>query len=246
MRLIIFLLFPALELYLLVKVGGIIGALNMVLWVFVSAAIGLWATRMQGQHAMQKVRAELAEGRVPQNSFMDGVLLFFGGVLLILPGLITDAVGLLLLIPPFRRLAAVTVGRYLTTQQAKGQASRVFIFRGGPFGGSGPQGGYDIHRARGGFGDAGPRDGHDAYGRQNEHDAYGRQDGQNGFSRRNEQNVRGGSDGFGQRHEPGTFDAEAQEPRQATVLDSRTIDVDASSEENGKPSGGASSEPRKE
>ena len=220
MRLLLFLLFPALELYLLVKVGGVIGALNMVLWVFVSAVIGLWATRLQGQNAMHKVRAELAEGRVPQNSFMDGVLLFFGGILLILPGLVTDAVGLLLLVPPFRRFAAVVVSRYLVTQQAKGQSSRVFIFRGGSFGGPGQPGGYDVHGAQGGY---------DVHGAQGVHDVRG---GQSGFAR--------------QSCEPGTFDAEAEEPRQATVLESRTIDVDASPEQGGAEPGGPSSDPRKE
>lgn len=190
MRLLFFLLFPACELYLLVKVGGAIGALNMVLWVFVSAVIGLAAVRAQGQSAMLKARAELAEGRVPQNTFMDGLLLFLGGVLLLLPGLITDAVGLLLLIPPFRHFAARGITGYLTAQQAKGQGARFFIFRSGPVG----QGGFD---ARGGF---------DAAGFQREGD-------------------------------PGVFDTEAQEPRQAAVLESRTIDIADPKEEGGQQSG---------
>lgn len=147
MRLILFILFPALELYLLVKVGGIIGALNMVFWVFASAAIGLWAARTQGQSAMLKVQAELAEGRVPQNNFMNSLLLFFGGVLLILPGLITDAVGLFLLIPPFRHFAATAASRYIVSRQAAGQSSQMFIFRGAP----GAGGGFGFTRFSGGF-----------------------------------------------------------------------------------------------
>lgn len=130
MRLLLFILFPALELYLLVKVGGEVGALNMVLWVFASALIGLWAVRTQGQDAMNRARADIAAGRVPQNTFLDGLLLFFGGVLLILPGLITDAVGLFLLVPPCRQWAAQSLARYLTSQQARpGGASRVMFFR---------------------------------------------------------------------------------------------------------------------
>lgn len=130
MRALLFLLFPALELYLLVKVGGETGALNMVLWVFASALIGLWAVRAQGQETMNRTRAEIAAGRVPQSSFLDGLLLFFGGVLLILPGLITDAVGLFLLVPPLRRWAALALARYLTVQQSRpGGASRVIFFR---------------------------------------------------------------------------------------------------------------------
>lgn len=141
MKLILFLLFPALELYLLVKVGGSIGALNMVLWVFASAVIGMWAVRTQGQGAMLKVRADMNEGRVPQTPFLDGVLLFLGGVLLILPGLISDAVGLFLLIPPARHWAAARIGQYLLTRPPSGigGGSNVFFFRTIHFPGAGAQ-----------------------------------------------------------------------------------------------------------
>jgi len=138
MRFILFLLFPALELYLLVKVGGIIGAFNMVLWVFASALIGMWAVHTQGQSAMLKARAEMNAGKVPQTSFLDGLLLFSGGVLLILPGLITDAVGLLLLIPPVRRWAASRLAAYLTARQASATSgsTRIFFFQSGGFPGA--------------------------------------------------------------------------------------------------------------
>lgn len=198
MRLLFFLLFPALELYLLVWAGSVIGALNIVLWVFVSAAIGLAAARAQGQSAMLKARAELAEGRVPPNTFMDGLLLFLGGVLLILPGLITDAVGLFLLIPPFRHFAARAINRYLVAQQAKGGSARFFIFRSGPGsgGGFGPRGGFDAASFQRGGHSEGP--------------------------------------------DSGVFDTEAQKPRQAAVLESRTID-DTDSAESGdrKPDEGS-------
>ena len=140
LKFVLFLLFPAIELYLLVKVGSMIGALNMVLWVFASAAIGMWAVRAQGQGSMMRVRADLAEGKVPQNPFVEGLLLFMGGVLLILPGLISDAVGLLLLIPPARHAAAGVIAKYLAAQQAKGQASRVIFFSSTGFPGAGGPG----------------------------------------------------------------------------------------------------------
>ena len=139
MRFILFLLFLALELYLLVKVGGTIGALNMVLWVFASALLGMWAVRAQGQNAMQRVRSEMDAGRTPQTPFLDGLLLFVGGVLLILPGLIGDAVGLLLLIPPVRQFAASRLAAYLTARQASGThgsaggGTRIFFFQSGEF-----------------------------------------------------------------------------------------------------------------
>jgi len=135
MGFVLFLLFLALELYLLVKVGGMIGALNMVLWVFASALLGLWAVRAQGQNAMLRVRAEMDAGRTPQTSFLGGLLLFVGGVLLILPGLIGDAVGLFLLIPFVRHFAAPRLGAYLTARQASGTSgnARIFFFQSGGF-----------------------------------------------------------------------------------------------------------------
>lgn len=143
MRLLLFFLFPALELYLLVAVGGVVGALNMVLWVFASAFIGMWAARVQGQAAMLKVRAELAAGRTPEQGFMDGLLLFVAGVLLILPGLITDAVGLFLLVPWFRHFTARFVNRHLASQQGRARMSGIFFVHGGGFGGAG--GGFGAH-----------------------------------------------------------------------------------------------------
>ena len=132
MKLLAFLLFPALELYLLVKVGAMIGALNMVAWVFASALLGIWAVQTQGQSIMNRVMSEVSQGRVPQEAMTNGLLLFIAGVLLILPGLITDAVGILLLIPFTRRLFMVGLNRYLTTRAGQaGQgtgSSRIFFY----------------------------------------------------------------------------------------------------------------------
>ena len=139
MGFLLFLLFLALELYLLVKVGGMIGALNMVIWVFASALLGMWAVRAQGHNAMQRFRAEMDAGHTPQTPFLDGLLLFIGGVLLILPGLIGDAVGLLLLIPPVRHAVAPRLSAWLTARQASGTrggasgSTRIFFFQSGGF-----------------------------------------------------------------------------------------------------------------
>jgi UPF0716 protein FxsA len=135
---ILFLSLFALELYLLVTVGGLIGAFTVVAWVFASAIIGMWAVRAQGQNAMLKARAEMDAGKTPQTPFLDGLLLFFGGVMLILPGLITDAVGLLLLIPPIRRLATPRLAAYITTRKASGASggTRIFFFQSERFSGT--------------------------------------------------------------------------------------------------------------
>ena len=109
-----------------------IGALNMVAWVFASALIGIWAVQTQGQSIMNRVMSEVSQGRVPQEDMTNGLLLFIAGVLLILPGLITDAVGILLLIPFTRRLFMIVLNRYLTTRAGQaGQgngSSRIFFY----------------------------------------------------------------------------------------------------------------------
>ena len=128
LKLFAFLLFPAFELYLLVKVGGMTGAFNMVLWVFVSALIGIAAVRSQKQYSLEQIRSDLAQGRGPQGSIREGLLLFLGGLMLILPGLITDAAGLLLLLPPVRRLIADKIGAYAARHPFTGTGNSRFIF----------------------------------------------------------------------------------------------------------------------
>ncbi len=139
LRFFLFLLFPALELYLLVKVGSLIGALNMVAWVFISAALGIWVLREQGRSALNTAQAEFASGRVPPETILNGLSAFLAGILLILPGLITDSIGLLLLIPFARKAAAAWLVRWLGARQAARPGSSGFFFMSS--GGSGFGGG---------------------------------------------------------------------------------------------------------
>ena len=130
MQLLAFLLFPALELYLLFKAGAVIGAFNLLLCLFASALLGIWVMRARGRIIMTRVSAELSQGRAPQEAMQEGMLLFIAGLLLILPGFISDAIGILLLIPFTRRLFTAGLGRCLTVQAGRagqGGASR-FIF----------------------------------------------------------------------------------------------------------------------
>lgn len=131
-KLLAFIFYPALELYLLIKAGAAIGAFNIVLWVFASALLGIWAVQVQGKSVMDRVNLEISQGRVPQESMLNGLLLFIAGVLLILPGLISDAVGLLLIIPFTRKLFLAGLGRYLTSLAGRagqgGSSSRIFFY----------------------------------------------------------------------------------------------------------------------
>jgi UPF0716 protein FxsA len=105
---LLFVLVPIAEIYVIIQVGQEIGALWTVLILIADSLIGAWLLSWQGRRAWAAFQAALAAGRIPHREVLDGVLIIAGGAFLLTPGFITDAVGLLLLIPPtraaFRRL----------------------------------------------------------------------------------------------------------------------------------------------
>ncbi len=96
-------LFAVLELYLLIKIGVIIGAFNMVLWVILSVIIGAGIIKNQGMGTMLNLRAQMRFGQPIHAQFFDTILIFVAGIFIILPGLLTDCCGLLLLLPWVRQ-----------------------------------------------------------------------------------------------------------------------------------------------
>ena len=102
--LILFTLVPLIEFFLLIKLGELIGVWATVLLVIGTGALGAYLTRLQGLRVLRQVRAEFQEGRVPTDGLLDGLLIVVAGAVLLTPGLITDALGFFLLIPPGRRL----------------------------------------------------------------------------------------------------------------------------------------------
>src|SRR5205085_8656235 len=90
-----------------------IGLLETVLLLIVTWPLGSWALRSQGRVAWRRLSDALAQGRRPAREVLDGALVLIGGLLLIIPGFITDVIGVLLLAPPTRSLARSLVGRNL-------------------------------------------------------------------------------------------------------------------------------------
>lgn len=101
--LLLFFSVPLLEIFLLIKVGGVIGALPTVSLVVLTAVIGAFLLRQQGFATLARIQSELHRGEVPAVSLLEGAALVFGGALLLTPGFFTDALGFLCLIPPTRR-----------------------------------------------------------------------------------------------------------------------------------------------
>ena len=120
---LIFILVPSLELYLLIKLGGIIGAGWTILLVLVTAVLGGLLLQQQGLSTWARAQRSLNHGEIPATEMFEGVILLVGGVLLLTPGLLTDAVGVLCLLPPSRRLMVAMVLRRVTVRQARQQSA---------------------------------------------------------------------------------------------------------------------------
>jgi UPF0716 protein FxsA len=110
---VLFIVVPLAELYVILQVGEAIGALWTILLLAADSLLGSLLLRSQGRTVWGRFNATLAEGRMPHREVIDGVLVVFGGAFLITPGFLTDIVGLLLLIPPTRALIRRLVVRRL-------------------------------------------------------------------------------------------------------------------------------------
>ncbi|MEA3278324.1 MAG: FxsA family protein [Pseudomonadota bacterium] len=114
---IVFFLFfvgiPLLELYLLIQVGAEIGALPTIGLTILTAIIGGFLVRLQGFSVLMRVRDAVDRGEVPALEMLDGALLLAAGLVLLLPGFFTDAVGFLLLVPALRRLLIARFVRFV-------------------------------------------------------------------------------------------------------------------------------------
>ena len=97
--LLFFTIVPLVELFILIKIGGHIGALNTILLVIVTALLGAMLVRMEGLRTLRQIQSSLAQGQLPAEELIDGVLIFAGGILLVIPGVLTDLCALILLIP---------------------------------------------------------------------------------------------------------------------------------------------------
>ncbi len=100
---LLFIFVPIVEIYFLIKVGSVIGAISTIGLVVFTALLGAMLVRFQGMSTLQRTRLSMAQGQVPALEMFEGVLLLFAGVLLMTPGFFTDAIGFGLLVPPLRQ-----------------------------------------------------------------------------------------------------------------------------------------------
>ena len=124
---ILFIVVPILELWLIIEIGGAIGVVPTLALLLADALLGSLLLRHQGRGAWRRFNQALAERRFPGKEVADGLLIAIGGTLLLTPGFVTDIFGLIFLIPPtraiVRRLMRGYVGRRFVILGAPGPAS---------------------------------------------------------------------------------------------------------------------------
>lgn len=122
--LLLFLLVPLVEIYVMIQVGGIIGALPTVLLVVLTAVAGAALARFQGLATLQRLQATLARGEAPAIEMFEGVLLLVGALLLLTPGFITDVLGFVCLVPLSRRALAFWLLKRVTVVTPAGPGQK--------------------------------------------------------------------------------------------------------------------------
>ena len=101
---ILFIALPALEIFLFIKIGGQVGALNTVALIFISAIIGVYFAKLQGIQTLKSGMVNLYQNKMPIYEIISGTSIAIAALLLIIPGFFTDLIGFLLLIPFSRRI----------------------------------------------------------------------------------------------------------------------------------------------
>ncbi|MCB1509391.1 MAG: FxsA family protein [Hyphomicrobiaceae bacterium] len=104
--LLLFIAVPLIELALLIKLGTWVGVLPTVALVILTAVVGTFVLRQQGLQTMMRLNEMMARGEPPVGPVVEGALLLLAGAFLLTPGILTDSIGFLLLIPPVRQTAA--------------------------------------------------------------------------------------------------------------------------------------------
>jgi UPF0716 protein FxsA len=130
---ILFIVVPILELYVIIQVGQAIGVVPTLILLLADALLGSWLLKHEGRGAWRRFNEALAARRFPGREVADGVLIVIGGTLLLTPGFVTDIFGLLLLLPPTRAIARrvlkrLTIGKFMVVGMGSGGGP-------GPFGG---------------------------------------------------------------------------------------------------------------
>jgi UPF0716 protein FxsA len=122
---ILFTVVPILELYLLIKLGGKIGAFNTIMIILATATLGAFLAKQQGLQTLRNIKTAVSEARIPGKELLDGLFILLGGFALLTPGFITDLIGISMLLP-FTRILYIKLGKSYFDRKIK---NKITTFR---------------------------------------------------------------------------------------------------------------------
>ena len=125
--LLLFTLIPLLELAILIEIGRRIGTAETLVLILGTGALGAYLARRQGLGVLQRIREEIAAGRPPTHTVVDGVIILVAAALLITPGVLTDVLGFLCLVPATRRAIKSLLWRAFTRAIGRGRAQVIDV-----------------------------------------------------------------------------------------------------------------------
>ncbi|MGG1660129.1 FxsA family protein [Brevibacillus sp. NRS-1366] len=123
---VLFIVIFGVEMWGLIAVGSMIGGWNTALLVILTSLFGAWMAKQQGVQVFRMVQFQLARGQMPTETLIDGVLVLIGGILLLLPGFISDVIGLIFLIPYTRMILRHLLKRWLWALISSGRIQLFF------------------------------------------------------------------------------------------------------------------------
>ena len=124
--LLLFIVVPAIELILLIQLGGVIGTMPTIGVIVVTGVLGASLARWQGLVVLRRIQGDLAAGRLPAGAMIDGVIILLAGALLMTPGFLTDIVGFACLVPGIRGLIKNTI-RVRLERAIRDGGSTIFV-----------------------------------------------------------------------------------------------------------------------
>ena len=118
---------PLIEIYLFIKVGSEIGALNTILLIFTTAIVGIWYARYEGFNTLRSGMSQLVKNELPLYEIVSGAAIAFAALLLILPGFATDIIGILLVFPVTRKIILSKYSKKNTSKKKDNDRGKNYI-----------------------------------------------------------------------------------------------------------------------
>ena len=121
--LLLFIIIPILEMWVLIQVGNKIGASYTIGLVLLTALVGINLLRQQGLSTLWRAQQRMNSGQIPIMEMVEGLLLAIGGALLLTPGFVTDGIGFVCLLPGLRQMIVAKMAKHFTVMQAQSQSA---------------------------------------------------------------------------------------------------------------------------